>query len=293
VLLLILVLVTLVLFALFLGGSLLAQGYLYQQPADRLPIRAIIAAALLGVFITIWVSIDRARPRKYDTFFEFAPYSRTEFTEFEAIRWVSPDGVKLKVDSSGALIEEVVKFKKGTGANADKFVEEATGGPFQMSSSGKTGSSYMTAAIRLKPTPDAEPVRFDVKTKDNRGMKVYAQPPEQRRFEEEKGSRFVQADQLGVLYIPSTATVVVALFINFLHFVLWFVAFWVILQYTRGHAFLLAAVFGLITMLMVLPLLFKPGRAPKAPEEPKTAWIHSESSNQLPVISNRPGVSQR
>jgi voltage-gated potassium channel Kch len=42
VLFLVLLLVTLVLFALFLGGSIVAQGYLYQAPADRLPVRALV-----------------------------------------------------------------------------------------------------------------------------------------------------------------------------------------------------------------------------------------------------------
>ena len=49
-LLIILFLVTLVLFALFWGGGLVAQGYLYQQPADRLPIRALAGALLVGSF---------------------------------------------------------------------------------------------------------------------------------------------------------------------------------------------------------------------------------------------------
>ena len=62
-LLLILFLITLLLFTLFLGGSLVAQGYLYQQPAERLPLRALSGAVLVGAFITIWVSIDRAAPR--------------------------------------------------------------------------------------------------------------------------------------------------------------------------------------------------------------------------------------
>src|SRR5712691_1077493 len=35
------------LFALFLGGGLVAQGYLYQQPVERLPLRAIVAAVLV------------------------------------------------------------------------------------------------------------------------------------------------------------------------------------------------------------------------------------------------------
>ena len=61
-LLIILLLITLVLFALFLGGGLVAQGYLYQSPAERLPLRALAAALLVSSFITIWVLIDRGAP---------------------------------------------------------------------------------------------------------------------------------------------------------------------------------------------------------------------------------------
>ena len=84
-----LVLITLVLFALFLGGGLVAQGYLYQEPADRLPLRALAGAVLVGLFIMMWVLIDRGAPRKYDTFFQFSPYTTREFTEFEAVRWTA------------------------------------------------------------------------------------------------------------------------------------------------------------------------------------------------------------
>ena len=110
-----LVLITLVLFALFLGGGLMAQGYLYQEPASQLPLRALAGAVLAGLFIMMWVMIDRGAPRKYDTFFQFSPYTTSDFSEFEAVRWVSPDGSKLKLDESGKRVESAVKFKKGDG----------------------------------------------------------------------------------------------------------------------------------------------------------------------------------
>ena len=199
-----------------------------------------------------------------------------EFNEFEAIRWVSPDGTKLKLDSSGNPVEVVVKFKKGTGAKASSFVEEKTDAHFQMSSSGTSGDSYMTAAIRAKPGPDDEPVRFNAQLKEDKRSqaKTYATGPEGRRFVEEKGSRYLQTDQLGVIYVPSTWAVILALLLNLLHFAIWFVAFWPILQFTRGHALALTAVFGVLTMLLVMPLLFERARPAKtAAGEQKTAWM--------------------
>ncbi len=269
-----LVLVTLVLFALFVGGGLVAQGYLYQEPADRLPLRALAGAVLVGLFITWWVMIDRGAPGKYDTFFRFSPYTTREFTEFEAVRWVSPDGTRLKKDESGKRIETVVKFKKGTGSRSDRFVEETSGELFHLSSSTSSGESYMTAAIRPKLDADAEPVRFSAPTKDRGETASYAAPLESLRFNEEGGSRYVQADQLGVVYVPSTWAIILALLLNLLHLVVWFVVFWPILQFTRGHAALLTVVFSLVTMLGLMPLLFdryRPGRPGAEPPPPRVA----------------------
>jgi hypothetical protein len=274
-LLILLLLITLVLFALFLGGGLVAQGYLYQEPADRMPLRALAGAILVGLFITGWVMIDRGTPRKYDTFFRFEPNETKEFTEFEAIRWVSTDGTKLKQDESGKPVEVVVKFKKGAGSRANTFVEEGTGQPFQLNSSGKTGESYMTAAIRAKPGPDAEPVRFNAQLKDDKrsSVRTYAAGIEGLRFVEENGSRFIQAHQLGAVYIPSTGAIILALFINLLHFVVWFIVFWPILQFTRGHSFVLMTVFALVTMLVVMPLLFDKNRERKPAGETSSAAL--------------------
>lgn len=262
-----LLLVTVVLFGLFLGGGLVAQGYLYQEPADRLPVRALGAAVLVASFLTLWVAIDRRVPGKYDTLFAFAPYDTRTFDEFEAVRWVS-DGSKLKADPSGNLVEVKAAFKRGQGAKGKTFFEEGTGAEFKPST-----TSYMTGAIVFKPDPDAEPVRFNAVLKDGKSsVKTYAASPP--RFQEEKGSRYVEGDFLGVVYVPSTKTVVLALLLNLLLFVVWFAAFWPILNFTGWHAFALTVVFGLVTMLLVMPLLFKPGRA-KAAEPAKVAakWL--------------------
>ena len=151
-------------------------------------------------------------------------------------------------------------------------MEETGGEPFLLNSTGKAGDSYMTAAIRPKLDSDAEPPRFNAQTKNDRGATVnYAAPREGLHFVEENGSRYIQADQLGVVYVPSTWGVILALLINLLHLVVWFVVFWFILNFTRGHAFVLTIILSLVTMLALMPLLFernRPGRpgadAPRA-----------------------------
>jgi hypothetical protein len=258
-LLLILVLVTLVLFGLFWGGSLIAQGYLYNQPADQLPLRAAAAALLVGSFLTVWCWIDRRNPGKYDTFFEFAPYSTKEFPEFEAIRWTAVAG-QFKKDEQGNLIETPpTKFKRAPGGKTAVFVEEGSGQPFKLND-----SRMMTAALLVKVDEAGEPVRFNAVLKERTSVPQYT---DERRFNEVNGSRYIMADEtrLGTVFVPSTGVVAAALLLNLAHFAVWFVACWLILRFGWGHALGFATVFGLVTMLLVMPLLFKPNRTPRTP----------------------------
>jgi len=272
-LLIVLVLVTLVLFALFLGGSLIAQGYLYQAPAERLPLRALAGAVLVGSFITLWVAIDARAPQKYDTFFEFAPYKTQPVTEFEAIRWESSDGTRFKADAAGNPMETSVKFKRGVGGKNKTFYAEGTDMPFVLNT-----SAYMTAALKVKPDEGGDVIRFNAKLAADK--RTYPKGANGQRavvqFVEDKGSRYIQDDQVGVMFVPSNSTVFLAILINALHFVAWFAAFWLILHFTPGHALAFTALFGLVTMLLVMPLLFKPNRVPKpADDAPKVALVMS------------------
>jgi|SRR5579883_769182 len=264
-LILVFLMTTMGLFALFLGGGLVAQGYLYQNPAERMPLRALIAAIVVAGFITLWVRIDRSAPGRYDTFFNFAPYSTAEFDEFEAVRWTGAGG-KLKLDASGNPAESIAKFKRTA---VGKFVEENTGKPFELHGTTSSGAQYMVGAIRVKGPNDHDWVRYNANLKDGK-PKTNPEYVEPRRFVEEKGSRYVEAYQLGTLFIPSTGTIVLALFLNFMLFVVWLVAFWPILRFSLSHALIFTGAFALLTMLAVMPILFKQNRA-KPPPPPPTS----------------------
>jgi len=256
-LILVFALVTLVLFGLFWGGSLVAQGYFYQNPADQLPLRAAVAALLVALFISFWVWIDKKHPGKYDTFFSFSGETAREFSEFEAVRWeFDPVAKGFKKDDKGNPTETTAKFKKASGGKTATFVEEGSNKKFVTHDTG-----MMTAALLVKADGDA-PVRFKavVKKDDRTGAVNYVSDLTERRFVEENGSRYIKHAQMGVMYVPSGAVVAVALLLNFLLFVVWFVAFWPILRFNWGHALGFATVFGLVMMLLVLPLLFKPNR---------------------------------
>jgi hypothetical protein len=255
------------LFALFLGGGLVAQGYLYQQPADRMPVRAVAAAVLVGGYVTFWVWIDHRAPKKYDTFFNFEGESKTEFNEFEAVRWSAAAG-KLTLDASGKPTESTVPFKR-IGKEAP-FQDAKTGGRFELTGRAPDGAQYMTGALLVKGPGDAQPARYNARLNED---KTYQKGDEGVRFIEEKGSRYIKAGELGALYVPSTATIAVALLLNFLLLVVWVVAFWPIMRFSLGHSLMFTAVLAVITLLGLMPILFKPNRAPKPPPTPPTALV--------------------
>lgn len=260
---LIFLMMTLGLFALFLGGGLVAQGYLYQNPADRMPIRALAGAVLVASFVTLWVRIDQSAPGRYDTFFNFAPYSTKEFDEFEAIRWTGAGG-KLKFDANGNYVEKTTKFKRmGKG----KFYEEGTTNEFLTHGSSSADGQYLTGAIRVKGPDDAEPVRYNAQLNPTKPKTNPEYTPE-RRFVEENGSRYVEVHQLGTLFVPSTGMIALALFLNFMLFAVWLAAFWPILRFSLTHSLIFAGSLALLTMLTVMPVLFKQNRTPKPPATP-------------------------
>src|SRR6266545_4552577 len=254
------------LFALFLGCGLVAQGYLYQNPADGMPIRALVAAGLVAGFITMWVWIDQRSPGRYDTFFEFKPQTTTEFQEFDAVRWTGDATGGLKLDSSGNPVETTVKYRRAVGGQGI-FVEEGTGKPFERSGSTSSNAPYMTGAILVKAPDDPQPVRYNATVKDGPGGKGKTYTPEPR-FVEEKGSRFVEAHKLGTLVVPSTGTVVVSLVLNFALFVVWLAALWLVLRFSLGHALIFTGALGLVTLIAIMPILFKQNRVPPKPAAP-------------------------
>lgn len=264
-------LVVLVLFALFWGGGLLAQGLWYQEVADRFPFRALAAGVLVGSYLTLWVALDRRAPGKYDTLFEFASEEQIPFEEFEAIRWVSVEPPKLKLDESGQPVEVVSRFRKEGGNRGGAFVAVGSGEPFRLNGVNFRGEAFMTAALRVQLDSPSEPVRFNaVLEEDPPGVPTYARGLEGRRFLEAGGERYIFADQLGTIHAPTPKVVAVSLLLNILLFVIWFIALWPILQFLPSHAAGLTLAFGFATMLIVLPLLFKPNRQP-SPVPPPAA----------------------
>ena len=262
VLVLTLAVLTLAFTAAFWGLSLFLQGYLYSMPASRLPLRSLTAGLAVACYLTMWTFVNtRAESEnKYGTFFEFDPTGAKEVKQFDAVRYV----VMTKAETT-------VPFTLKQGSKDPTFVD-AGGQKFKLADA---GGGYITIAMMVTDA-DGKKARFDAEMRDEpRVGKVYS--TDNKVFKEQGGSRFVEGETPHQVFAPSTGALVLAMALNILMFVAWFIAFWPILQYLTGHAIGLAFVFGIITMVVLMPLLLKLNK-PKPPlPGVAVAWVGAVS----------------
>jgi hypothetical protein len=236
--------------ALFWAIAHIGQGYLYGQPADKLPLRAIVAGLAVALFMTVWTYANtRASHKdKYGTVFEFTPTGTKDVTEFEAVRrFGKTDGrtTTWLLDEKGQPREATTKYQwqpEGGG----KFIEAGTAKEFKVND-----ANSLTLAM-LVPE-DGKTVRFEAPTKDG----IYIAKKEEVRFEEQGGSRYIESTRPQQMVVPSASAFALAVLLNVGHFVVWFLAFWLILRFSAGHAALFVLAIGAVSMFIVMPLLFQ------------------------------------
>lgn len=252
------VLVAVSLTALFWSMSLVIQPYLYSEPADRLGLRSLVGGVVLALFLTGWAYVNTraAHFGKYDTVLEFTPTDTRTIDGFEAVHRLD------RKAADGAWAEETVAFVRTPGVDG-RFVEAADPTqPFRINGS-RGGVPFMTVALRVTGPDGGSPARFDANLAADGA--TYRTRSEDVVFTEAGGSRYVEGRLPGVVYAPSLLAVIAAVTLNVIHFALWFVVFWPVLRYGSGLALGLAAGFGLMTMLTIVPLLFEENRVDATP----------------------------
>lgn len=244
--------VSVAIFVLLWAGSLLIQPYLYSEAADRLPLRAAVGGLALGCFLTAWTFVNTRAdsPDKFGTFFEFNPTASREVTEFDAVRRLNRKG------PDGQWAEETVTFKRVPGREVG-FGEG--GDPAHRYTPNTSG--FMTVAVLLPEPGGGTKTRFDAAL-DPKGQSYLA--GSEKVFQEKGGRRYVEVDAPALVYAPSRWAALGALALNLAHFGLWFLVLWPVMRYEPGPALGGAVVFGLVTMLAVMPLLFNSNRPPAA-----------------------------
>jgi hypothetical protein len=247
-LLLTLVITTLVLTALFWGGGLVLQGWLYSEPASRFWQRALAAGAGVALFLTFWCWVSGRSGGKVDTLFNFSQYDTQEITQFESVR---------KTRSG----EEVFTYRRTPSARGSaSFVGGRPGQPVPTPWS-RSDADAIVIALLVQEEGKDKPTRFNVQLDPNG---KFPQATD-LRYVEEGGSRYISADNLGEIVRVRGGLVFWNFVLNLLHFGVWLAAIWLGLRFTFGHAFGLAIICWLAMELVVLPVMFQQTRPSPSP----------------------------
>jgi hypothetical protein len=228
------------------GGSMVLQGYLYQGPADKLPIRAAACGAVMALFLTLWCAIDRATPGKYETLFDFSPQEVTEIDAFESVM----------VSESGDEKRILFRRKPGTAGATRDFYNDGDSKDEKGKPWIKNTSERKTVAILAYEKDKSEPTRFNANL-DEKGN--FPRDLADLRFTDTNG-RWITADSLGHIYRSKLGTLFWNLLLNLLHLILWAVVLWLGMRFNFWHAVGLGLVMWLFMMIAVQPMLFKLGR---------------------------------
>ena len=241
---------SIVLIALFWGGSIAIQGWFYSEPVRGLGWRAAVSGSAIALFLTAWCTLDRAKPGRYITLPDFSTYDVKEYDEVTVVR-------RYKAQETQE-VKTVYKLEKNRAGGTRSTDYMSKGKPFT-----RTVDGAMTVALIIKDGDNE--VRFNANLDDKGNY-----PPE-IRFQEEGGSRYIEEANIGRVFSPKWSLLFGNLTLNFLHFALWFALIWLVLRYQMWHALGFAVAFWLTTMLMVQPVLFEKNRKPAPTASPTTS----------------------
>ncbi|MFL5246014.1 MAG: hypothetical protein ACJ8FY_28420 [Gemmataceae bacterium] len=208
----------------FWVGSLFIQGYFYETSSADLHWRAPAAAGAVTLFIAFFCLL--AKKYEVNTLFEFTSADETKFDQFDSIR-NGKETHYIKDKSKGKFVE-VQDRNRGWEWNTSEGVVDSL----------IVKEGDQRTVFKADLTPEGRP-------KD--GGKIV-------RFVEEGGKgRFITTDPFGVITTPRPGLTLLVLLINFLHFLVWFLAIWLLLEYQWPHALLLALPFWAAMTLIALP----------------------------------------
>ena len=218
------------------GGSLLMQGWLYQNPADHLPIRAVAAGVLLSGFLAFWCFLDTRNPGKYDTLFEFSPVEVTDHDSFETAM------------QKAAGEERILVYKKRPGSRGSTIDFSDEKGHSWV----KNTSDSKAVAVLIRDKDKPEPTRFKANL-DDKGN--FPRDLSQLKYTDEAG-RWMTADSLGRVHRHKTGVLLANILLNAIHFLLWWMALWVGLRFNIWHALGFGSCLWIFFLLIVQPVRF-------------------------------------
>jgi hypothetical protein len=214
--------------------SVLLQGWLYNDLAKKLPLRALAGGALLALFHTGWCAVYRADPGRFDTPFYYKSEAREgQYDQFQSIRKVGQ--------------KELPPVKYVRRGESNDF-ESETGKHWK-----RSDADGMVVAILIQEKDKKEPTRFNANlTSDGK-----FRSEEESRYETDGGKRFMELQGgMGKVYRKRSWGVIANLFANFLHLLVWVAILWPIMRFTLSHAIGFGLILWALTMLLLQPALF-------------------------------------
>ena len=218
--------------ALWLSAVLL-QGWLYNDLARRLPLRALGGGAVLALFLTAWCAIYKADPGRFDTLFSFKTEALDQTaTEFQSVRRVGKEEKK------------PVKYTRG-GTGSD-FASAETGRAWK-----RSDADGMVVALLIPEKGKTEPTRFNAQL-SRTGRSRRAGPVRRGERVAVHGRGVPRPGLPGpvvrdhwepVCELPARGA--------------WVVVFWLGMRFAFGHAVGIGLAFWAVTMIAVSRRLFK------------------------------------
>jgi hypothetical protein len=239
---LILVVIGLSLAVFFYVGGMFLQGYIYTEPSQELYWQAPAAAGALTVFLMLWcvlvVNAEGANKSDipYDTIFKFQP--RVDLLKEPAQQiWVIKDG------------EKKLYKRKRFEQNKYRYFDTTTDRPLRDSD----------LPPRTKP-PGVEPDIIELEDIDGERYLFHRAPSSEGSYEEFVSDQgwVMKAYEDGPTGNPSKfrwGRFMMALFLNFGFFLLWWLCLWLLLRFQWGHALGLGFVLWLVFTFALLPML--------------------------------------
>jgi hypothetical protein len=259
-LILILLLVWFVLGVLLAAWTLFFQGYIYSEPATGVWWRAAAAGTALAAVICLWVIIDYRATGRYRTVFEFSGQEQQKpYPELRIRRDGREEVYLLRKDERGRPEYRRDKDNRLLPGRPDRIIA-VEGGQQHV---------YL-------PERDAKG-NFKVET----GGSL-------RYYEEGNPSRVMVEGQWGRVASYHVGRLLLDLFLNVLHFVVWWVVLWLLLRFQWSHALGLAVAFwAAVTLFVLPPLLTRAEEVARQRAETKAA----SSFSPLPRFGGEgPGV---
>lgn len=249
-------LVALGLIVLFWVGTIWAQGYFYDSPADGLHWRAPAAAGVIAVFLFLWMLIEYRRPESTDTFTRFTREEKQEYDRFISVR-KTEDGE-----------QEIVFERRGAGGQSEfrndknqRWERSMSGMMVAIILEEKVTEGGEEKTVRRKFNAEIEGGKFTPRIV--RGMQ------QRLRYIEEDGDRIIEEDRIGLATSKPRWRLFVNLFLNAFHLLLWFLAMWLLLRFQWPHALAFSFVLWMAVSLILVPYVLDRARE-KAPKPAKT-----------------------